>query len=41
VVVQKALRSIGLLGTKVAPIVRREIERRAVAIRMPAGSEPA
>ena len=36
----KVLHSIELFGTKVAPIVRREIERRTEAIPMPAG-EPA
>src|SRR5256885_5001954 len=34
---EKGLHSIGLFGTKVAPIVRREVERRAAAIPMPAG----
>ena len=34
---EKVLRSIELFGTKVAPIVRREIERRTPAIPMPAG----
>ena len=33
----KVLHSIELFGTKVAPIVRREIERRTEAIPMPAG----
>ena len=37
---EKVLRSIELFGTTVAPIVRREIERRAAPIPMPAG-EPA
>jgi alkanesulfonate monooxygenase SsuD/methylene tetrahydromethanopterin reductase-like flavin-dependent oxidoreductase (luciferase family) len=37
---EKVLRSIELFGTKVAPIVRREIERRAAPIPMAAG-EPA
>ena len=36
----EALHAIELFGTKVAPIVRREIERRTEAIPMPAG-EPA
>ena len=36
----KVLHAIELFGTKVAPIVRREIERRTEAIPMPAG-EPA
>ena len=34
---EKVLRAIELFGTKVAPIVRREVERRAAAIPMPAG----
>jgi probable LLM family oxidoreductase len=34
---EKVLRSIELFGTKVAPIVRREIEKRAAPIPMPAG----
>ncbi|MDQ2968701.1 MAG: LLM class flavin-dependent oxidoreductase, partial [Actinomycetota bacterium] len=34
---EKVLHAIELLGTKVAPIVRREIERRTAAIPMPAG----
>src|SRR4029077_14799016 len=34
---EKVLRSIELFGTKVAPIVRREVERRAAPIPMPAG----
>ena len=33
----KVLRAIELFGTKVAPLVRREIERRTEAIPMPAG----
>ena len=36
----EVLHAIELFGTKVAPIVRREIERRTEAIPMPAG-EPA
>jgi alkanesulfonate monooxygenase SsuD/methylene tetrahydromethanopterin reductase-like flavin-dependent oxidoreductase (luciferase family) len=34
---EKVLRAIELFGTKVAPIVRREVERRAAPIPMPAG----
>jgi probable LLM family oxidoreductase len=34
---ETVLRSIELFGTKVAPIVRREIEQRTAAIPMPAG----
>jgi probable LLM family oxidoreductase len=34
---EKVLRSIELFGTKVAPIVRREVERRDAPIPMPAG----
>jgi len=34
---EKVLRAIELFGTKVAPIVRREVERRSAAIPMPAG----
>ena len=34
---EKVLRSIELFGTKVAPIVRREVERRGAPIPMPAG----
>jgi len=34
---EKVLRAIELFGTKVAPIVRREIERSSAAIPMPAG----
>jgi probable LLM family oxidoreductase len=34
---EKVLHSIELFGTKVAPIVRREIERRTAPIPMPAG----
>ncbi len=34
---EKVLRAIELFGTKVAPIVRREIERRSAPIPMPAG----
>jgi alkanesulfonate monooxygenase SsuD/methylene tetrahydromethanopterin reductase-like flavin-dependent oxidoreductase (luciferase family) len=34
---EKVLHSIELFGTKVAPIVRRETERRNAAIPMPAG----
>ena len=34
---EKVLRSIELFGTKVAPVVRREVERKTAAIPMPAG----
>jgi probable LLM family oxidoreductase len=34
---EKVLHAIELFGTKVAPIVRREVERRTAAIPMPAG----
>jgi probable LLM family oxidoreductase len=38
---EKVLRSIELFGTKVAPLVRREIERRTAAIPMGAGGAAA
>jgi len=34
---EKVLHAIELFGTKVAPIVRREVERRSAPIPMPAG----